>query len=55
MPKCIGFMQGMGTDHEIRVARLAAKRRPNPLRVDHEPLDIDELYGKAKVCLACHK
>jgi hypothetical protein len=42
-------------EHEIRVARLAAKRRPNPLRVDHEPLDIDELYGQAKVCLACHK
>ena len=38
-------------EHEIRVARLAAKRRPNPLRVDHEPLDIDELYGQAKVCL----
>lgn len=42
-------------DHEVRIARLAAKQRPNPLRVDREPLDIDELYGKAKVCLACHK
>jgi hypothetical protein len=42
-------------DHARRVARAAAKRRPNPLRGDEEPLDIDELYGQAKVCLACHK
>jgi hypothetical protein len=42
-------------DHERRIARAAAKRRPNPLRSDEEPLDIDELYGQAKVCLACHK
>lgn len=42
-------------DHERRLARLSAKKRPNPLRVEYEPLDIDELYGKAKVCLACHK
>lgn len=27
----------------------------NPLRPGSEPLDIDDLYGKAKVCLACHK
>lgn len=42
-------------DHERRVARAAAKKRPNPLRVEYEPLDIDELYGQTKVCLACHK
>jgi hypothetical protein len=42
-------------EHGRRVARAAAKRRPNPLRADQEPLDIDELYGQAKVCLACHK
>jgi hypothetical protein len=42
-------------DHELRLARLAAKLRPNPLRADCEPLDIDDLYGTAKVCLACHK
>lgn len=42
-------------EHEKRVARLRAKRRPNPLRPDSEPLDIDELYGQAKMCLACHK
>jgi hypothetical protein len=25
------------------------------LRSGGEPLDLDELYGSAKVCLACHK
>jgi hypothetical protein len=29
--------------------------QPNPLRNNVEPLDIDELYGQGKVCLACHK
>ena len=42
-------------DHEQRLARMRAKVQPNPLRPDSEPLDIDDLYGKAKVCLACHK
>lgn len=42
-------------DHEQRIARMRAKAQPNPLRADSEPLDIDDLYGKAKVCLACHK
>jgi hypothetical protein len=42
-------------DHAGRVARQRAKVRANPLRSDDEPLDIDDLYGQAKVCLACHK
>ena len=42
-------------DHEQRLARRRSKVQPNPLRPDSEPLDIDDLYGKAKVCLACHK
>jgi hypothetical protein len=42
-------------DHERRVERLRAKTQPNPLRSNLEPIDIDELYGQAKVCLACHK
>ncbi len=42
-------------DHEKRLARMKLKALPNPLRPDREPLDIDDLYGKAKVCLACHK
>ncbi len=43
------------TDHERRLARARSKVQPNPLRADAEPLDIDDLYGQAKVCLACHK
>lgn len=42
-------------DHQSRIKRQRAKLQANPLRPDDEPLDIDELYGQAKVCLACHK
>jgi len=42
-------------DYEERLARMQAKRIQNPLRPDSEIVDIDELYGSAKVCLACHK
>nr|WP_255587138.1 phosphoadenosine phosphosulfate reductase family protein [Hephaestia mangrovi] len=42
-------------DHAARIARQRARLRPNPLRPDYEPIDIDDLYGQAKVCVACHK
>lgn len=42
-------------DHQKRVERAAGRRRINPLRPDAEGLEIDDLYGQAKVCLACHK
>ena len=42
-------------DHEDRLIRMQARTQSNPLRPDSKPLDIDDLYGKAKVCLACHK
>ena len=42
-------------DHAQRLQRLKAKVQPNPLRPDQDPLDIDDLYGQNKVCLACHK
>lgn len=42
-------------DYEQRLTRMRIKVQPNPLRPGNEPLDIDDLYGKAKVCLACHK
>ena len=42
-------------DHERRLARMRSKVKPNPLRPDCDPLDIDDLYGHAKVCLVCHK
>lgn len=48
-------MEQIKADHERRLARVRGKRPINPLRPDAEPLDIDDLYGKAKACLACHK
>jgi 3'-phosphoadenosine 5'-phosphosulfate sulfotransferase (PAPS reductase)/FAD synthetase len=42
-------------EHEQRMSRMRSKILPNPLRPDSEPLDIDDLYGQAKACLACHK
>ena len=42
-------------EHERRVERMRGRQQVNPLRPDAEPLDIDDLYGQAKFCLACHK
>jgi hypothetical protein len=42
-------------DHEKRLERLRNKVRPNPLRVAPEMMDIDDIYGQAKTCIACHK
>ena len=42
-------------NHQLRLERMRLSYQPNPLRPDSEPIDIDDLYGKAKVCLACHK
>lgn len=42
-------------DYAKRVERAKAKLQQNPLRDEPENLDIDELYGQAKSCLACHK
>ena len=48
-------VQAIKEDHLARVERMRAKVQMNPLRPNAEPLDIDEVYGKAKACLACHK
>ena len=48
-------VQAIKEDHLKRVERMRGKVQVNPLRPDAEPLDIDEVYGKAKACLACHK
>ena len=42
-------------DHLKRLKRQCGRYQTNPLRPDREPVDIDDLYGKAKACLACHK
>ena len=41
-------------DHERRVKRMQERAQCNPLRADGEPIDIDDIYGQAKVCIACH-
>ena len=48
-------IQQITEDHERRLQRLQSKRIINPLRPDLEPIDIDDLYGQAKVCISCHK
>ena len=47
-------MQRVKDEHQLRLERQRAKMLPNPLRTD-EPIDVDDLYGQAKVCIACHK
>ena len=42
-------------EHAKRIVRMKARFQPNPLKPNQEPLDIDDLYGQSKVCLACHK
>lgn len=51
-PERIAQIKG---DYQKRLERQKSKLITNPLRPNFEPLDIDDLYGKAKVCLACHK
>ena len=48
-------IQQIRDDHVKRMTRLKGKQPVNPLRSGDEPLDLDDLYGSAKVCLACHK
>ncbi|MDO3380530.1 phosphoadenosine phosphosulfate reductase family protein [Geoalkalibacter halelectricus] len=42
-------------EHARRLERLLTRRQENPLRPNTEPIDIDDLYGQSKVCIACHK
>jgi 3'-phosphoadenosine 5'-phosphosulfate sulfotransferase (PAPS reductase)/FAD synthetase len=42
-------------DYDERLARAKAKRKINPLRTHNDEIDIDELFGKSKMCIACHK
>ncbi len=48
-------VQAIRAEHEKRVLRMKGKIQANPLRAEAEPMDIDELYGQAKVCVTCHK
>jgi hypothetical protein len=42
-------------DHERRLDRLKSRIKPNPLRATPEMMDIDDIYGQAKACIACHR
>ncbi len=42
-------------DYEMRLERAKKRRVQNPLRPNEDMVDIDELYGNQKMCLACHK
>jgi len=42
-------------EYEKRIERLKKQHQANPLRPYPVEIDIDELYGQSKVCLACHK
>lgn len=42
-------------EHAKKLEKIKAQRPVNPLRPDTELLDMDEIYGQAKVCIACHK
>ncbi len=41
-------------DYEKRLKRVQQKKVVNPLR-DNEKIDIDDVYGRSKMCLTCHK
>ena len=42
-------------EHQKRVEQAQRRKRVNPLRPGLGNVDIDDLYGQQKVCLACHK
>ena len=42
-------------EHQKRVEQAQRRKRVNPLRPSLGNVDIDDLYGQQKVCLACHK
>jgi 3'-phosphoadenosine 5'-phosphosulfate sulfotransferase (PAPS reductase)/FAD synthetase len=42
-------------EHEMRLQRMKKRFQANPLRKQQPEIDIDDLYGQSKVCLACHK
>nr|WP_321393990.1 phosphoadenosine phosphosulfate reductase family protein [Emcibacter sp.] len=42
-------------DHQSRLERAKARQVIDPLRPETSPIDIDDLYGQQKACLACHK
>lgn len=48
-------VEAIKADYAKRLARAEAKRVIDPLRPNSAPVDIDDLYGQQKMCVACHK
>lgn len=42
-------------DYEERLTKAKLKMAPNPLRPSSCQIDVDDLFGNSKSCLACHK
>lgn len=42
-------------EYQKRLERLKNRCQSNPLRSSSRIVDIDEIFGQSKVCLACHK
>jgi len=42
-------------EYKKRIERLKSRYQGNPLKSDDRVVDLDEVYGQSKVCLACHK
>jgi len=42
-------------EYKKRIERLKRRYQGNPLKSDDRVVDLDEIYGQSKVCLACHK
>jgi len=42
-------------DYQKRIERLKNSYQKNPLKPNDRVVDLDEIYGQSKVCLACHK
>ena len=47
--------QQIKDDYDKRLEKLKRTRKINPLRPDDDSIDLDDLYGQSKVCIACHK
>lgn len=48
-------IQQIKADYTKRLERIKAKKAKNPLRPDDNLIDIDDVYGQPKFCVACHK
>lgn len=48
-------IEDIRSEHEKRVERARSRMKVNPLRAGAEMMDVDDVYGQAKVCLSCHK